>query len=55
MRPQDGAVLLGLTTRDHQPWQQREVAAAVHLNPSEAGAALARSAAAGLYEPHSRT
>ena len=55
MRPQDVAVLLDLTTRDHQPWQQRTVAAAVRLSPSEVGAALARSVLAGLYEPATRT
>ena len=55
MRPQDVAVLLDLTTRDHQPWQQRTVAAAVHLSPSEVGAALARSVLASLYEPATRT
>jgi len=55
MRPQDVVVLLKITTLAAQPWQGKDLAAALLISPAEISDALRRCQYARLLHPDGRT
>jgi len=50
MRPQDIVILLKIISKGEMPWQNKDLAAELHISPSEISESLYRSSVGGLID-----